>query len=847
MKTMMSCMALWLFLFSACQQVDENVRVTRDFNFNWKFARHNISDAQLPGFDDSQWRTIRLPHDWSVEEGFSQENTAGATAFLPGGIGWYRKSFKLSLSDKNKITRIEFDGIYTNSTVWINGTKLGFRPYGYIPFSYDLSPYLHFGDSTNVIVVKADRSAYVDCRWYPGSGIYRKVKLVTSNKIYIPQWGTFVTTPQVSKDKAQVNIVTQIKNEFDVAKDITLRTSIIDNNSDHVNIDAQMIKIEAFESTELLQNVSVETPKLWDTENPNLYTALSEIIIDGKVIDEYRTTFGIRKITYDAAKGFFLNGIQTEIKGVNLHHDGGLVGAAVPDGVWERRLTTLKQGGCNAIRTAHNPPSEAFLDLCDRMGFLVQDEAFDEFDNPKSKRHNFNQEKAEDVTTGYTEYFQQWQEKDIKAMVLRDRNHPSIIMWSIGNEIEWTYPRYGSSTGYWGGNKATPTTNYYLDAPPLSIEEMKNNFYSADSGMHNLAHTAQNLSAWVKELDTTRPVTANLVMPSIGHFSGYADALDIIGYSYRQVVYDYGHEHYPKKLILGTENFPRYHEWKDAHERDFIPGIFIWKGVGYLGESRSWPNHGGGTGLLNLAGFKNPAYHHFKSFWNDKEPSLYLTTQTIDKSPYTVSTTGNVIEKEKGWWRKQKWGWQNVNEYWNYTSGDSVMVEAYTSCEHVELFLNEKSMGIQKLNDNDDRVLKWCVPFTSGKLIAKGTMNDGSVIEEIIHTAGDPAMMSIISDKQNLKANSYDVAHIVVQLGDEQDYDVKHVQRRVTFNVEGDCRILGVDNGDGSNVEGFNSNTVMTYKGKCLMIIQANSSKGNISVTAQSEGMEDATIHLRLN
>ena len=835
-----------VLIFNACNKDRESPRTSQDFNFDWKFTRGEQIDAAQPGFDDSRWRDVRLPHDWSVEEPFTEAEGAGATAFLPGGIGWYRKTFFMPEDAADKKTWIEFDGVYNNSTVWLNGHELGHRPYGYIPFKYDLSPHLNYGEDANVIAVKADRTAFVDCRWYPGSGIYRNVKLVTVNEVHISYRGTFITTPEAGSEKALVKVQTLLRNDATEQVEVITKVTLRDPAGQVVGELEKIQVIPSGTTGDVDAKIDVENPKRWDTDHPNLYTATIQLISEDEVLDEQTITFGIRDIRFDSEEGFFLNGVNTLLKGVNLHHDGGLVGAAVPDGVWERRLRLLKEMGCNAIRTAHNPPSEAFLDLCDRIGFLVQDEAFDEFDNPKDKRNNFNQEKSEEVTRGYTEHFGEWAERDIKAMVLRDRNHPCIIMWSIGNEIEWTYPRYGGATGYWGGDRVRPDLNYYWDEPTLSIETMKRKFYAVDSGEQLLAPTAQKLADWIRELDTSRPVTANLVIPSVSHWSGYTDALDIAGYSYRQVLYDYGHNHYPEKMILGTENFPRWHEWKYVIDRPFIPGIFIWPGIGYMGESGRWPSHGGGGGLINLAGFKNPGFHHFKSFWND-EPYLYITTQTVERSPYQVnSESGNVEEKIPGWWKRQKWGWQDVNEYWNYREGQEIAIEAYTSCVSVELYLNERSLGVQKLGDQEDRILKWIVPYEDGTLTAKGTMPDGTEVIEEIRSAGEPSALRISADEMVLKADNYDVVHLVVQLEDSKGIPVKNMERRITFNIQGDCRLLCIDNGSSSNVEGFRSNTVMTYRGKCLLILQSNDSPGKITVTASADGMEDSSLRLEI-
>jgi hypothetical protein len=817
-----------------------------DFNFDWKFMRGDNPGAYEPGFDDSGWEEIRLPHDWSILEDFTTTEGAGPTAFLPGGIGWYRKTFRLPEAQKGLVAWIEFDGVYNNSTVWLNGHKLGDRPYGYAPFSYDLTDYLKDGNEANVIAVRVDRSAFIDSRWYPGSGIYRNVRMVTKRPVHIPQWGTVIRTPLVLPEKAEVKLTTTVRNQTGDAARVGISVRITDPDG---RLTAELqgtLEIESGGTGKFEDLLEIEGPRLWHPDHPHLYTADIRVMRAGKTLDWEKVVFGLRTIRFDPEEGFFLNGKTTEIRGVNLHHDGGLVGAAVPDGVWERRLKLLKEAGCNAIRTAHNPPSEAFLDLCDRIGFLVQDEAFDEWNNPKDKRNNFNQEKAEKVTRGYTHHFDEWAERDIKAMVRRDRNHPCIIMWSIGNEIEWTYPRYGAATGYWGSSRVRPDINYYWDEPPLPVDEMKRRFNSADSGRYQLAPTARKLADWIREEDLTRPVTANLVIPSVGHWSGYTDALDIVGYSYRQVVYDYGHRLYPDKMILGTENFPRWHEWKYASERPFIPGIFIWKGVGYLGEARNFPDHGGGSGLLNLAGFRNPAYHHFKSFWTD-EHCLYRTTQTVDKSTYKKDpVSGSVVEKEPDWWKRQKWGWQDVNEYWDYPSGEEIAVEAYTNCDRVELFLNGEPAGTQILGECEDRILKWIIPFREGTLTARGTMADGTIVEEEIRTTGGPSAVEIMVDKESLKADHYDVVHVVAHLVNLEGRPVKHEERRIRFKVEGDCRILGMDNGSSTNVEGFQSDEVMTYRGKCLLILQSNGVADEIRITASSAGLESETVNLRI-
>lgn len=837
--TRLTIFCLTLLVFS-CQK-EEKV-FSSDFNFDWKFHKGDIAEAINPDFNDSDWRDVRLPHDWSVEESFTQKEAAGATAFLPGGIGWYRKNFKMPASASDKITRINFDGVYNNSEVWINGQSLGKRPYGYIGFYYDLTPYLKYGDEINSIAVRADRSAYVDCRWYPGSGIYRNVKLETLNKLHIKEWGTFITTPEVSQDRAKVAVMNTVVNRNDVSKKAVVKTVIFNKEGASVASESSEVVLAAGESKDLEQILEVVHPKLWNTEIPNLYEAKISIIEDSTPLDEYATTFGIREIRYDAEKGFFLNGTKTVFKGVCLHHDGGLVGAAVPKGVWERRLKKLKEAGCNAIRTAHNPPSEEFLELCDEMGFLVQDEAFDEWDNPKDKRNNYNQEKAEEVTRGYTEHIHEWAEKDIKSMVLRDRNHPSIVMWSIGNEIEWTYPSYQSAAGYW---EEIEDVDYYYDEPPYSPKEIKQKFKEAEPDNYELAAMAQNLSKWVKEIDVSRPVTANLVIPSVSYFSGYTDALDVVGLSYRQSVYDYIPKLYPDKMVLGTENWAQWHEWKAVDENENIHGIFLWTGIFYMGESRKWPVKGSGSGLLDFAAYERPSYHLFKTLWNDT-PHVYMNTIALAESSYEL-VNGKVLSKRRNEKYIPMWGWQPYNEHWNYQEGEATVVEIFTNCKEVELFLNEKSLGKQMLADNnEDRIIKWQLPFSAGKLVARGTRDDGSSIDYILKTADQMGGISIQSDKQTLQADGYDVAHITVELVDENGIPFRTDDQEVEFEIDGDYRLLGVDNGANDNVQDIQTNRIITKNGRCLLIIQSNRTSGLIGIKAKSGLFSSETITINV-
>ena len=831
---------LLLLILPACKSTSQ-VSTATDFNRDWKFKLDEKKQWSSAEENDATWRTVHLPHDWSIELAPDSIKGEGATAYLLGGMGWYRKHF-VTTTQTDEITYLIFDGVYNNSEIFLNGKKIGERPYGYAPFYFDLTPFLKSEGEENILAVKVDRTRYADSRWYTGSGIYRNVELKTVPKIHVPIWGTFLTTPEVTAEKAKVNFKVKVVNGFSKnEKDLVLKYEIFDPSGKKVaEQESKPLVLSPAKEIELEANFEIKQAQLWDVESPQLYRAVATIFQQGKNLGAYPTTFGIRSFRFDTDKGFFLNGKNMKIKGVCLHHDGGLVGAAVPKAVWRRRLTTLKEGGCNAIRISHNPGSQEFLDLCDEMGFLVQDEFFDEWDFPKDKRRNMNEQSVDYITRGYTEHFQEWAERDLKNTVLAHRNHPSIFQWSIGNEIEWTYPRNKMATGFfdnmdWSGN-------YFWSQPPFSPEKIRQEYSQGKQLEYDIGTTAKKLAKWTKELDTTRPVIANCILPSASYESGYADALDIIGYSYRRVMYDYGKKHYPDLPIMGTENLGQYHEWKAIMERPFISGTFLWTGVDYLGESNnSFPKKATTSGLLDLAGFQKPSYHMMKSLWT-KKAHLYISTQSLGKSIYKIEAE-EVREKQEGAWEKALWSWHQVNEHWNYDNEEMVIVEIISNCTEVELFLNEKSLGKQKLADFADHIYKWAVPFAEGKLRARGFKN-GELVEEQIVTATEPLGFQVKIDKPTLAADGYDVAHVVVQLVDENQNPVRHLQKEITFTVTGAVKNLGVDNGSPSNVQPYQTNKIMTSNGRALLILQSTLKKGVAEIRVSGEGMKTAAAKI---
>lgn len=820
----------------------QKVEREADFNFDWKFTE--VSQTQLPQklpLDDKGWRTVRLPHDWSVEHSFSEE-LEGATGYLPGGVGIYQKTFKTPINPTEKSAFILFDGVYNNATFWLNGERLGENPYGYSPTYFELTDKLKTDGSDNVLTVHVDHSRYVDSRWYTGSGIYRNVKLVTVDKLHIPIWGTFLTTPEISDELARIKLEVKVNNDSKTTTPFVIATSIYDPSGQEVATASSEHVLKEEQSGAFTQALDVSTPELWDVDAPNLYKAVTSIKRAGRVIDRYTTPFGIRTIEFIADKGFFLNGKATHMRGVSLHHDGGLVGAAVPKGVWKRRLLALKEAGVNAIRTTHNPFSKEFLELCDELGFLVQNEFFDEFDYPKDKRLNKHERHDDYISRGYVEHFHKWGKSDLTRTMLRDRNHPSVVQWSIGNEIEWTYLNYREVTGYWDPSTDDVAGNFWGGQPKFTREEMKQRYLDSKKKEYVLAETAQQLSSWVRELDTTRPVTTNMIIPSVSLVSGYAEAVDIAGFSYRNVTIPWALKNFPETQITINENPGRWNDVLQVLQHPEIFSQFMWTGIDYMGERhQKWPEKSGWGDILDLAGFKRQGWNYFKSVWVN-EPHLSLGTLPLAQSGFKQDKlSGLPVAKSKA-----SYHWRNSNMHWNYQQGEPVLVEVTSNHSLVELFLNGESLGFRSMSEAPDRIMRWVVPFQAGTLTAKAGFKDQEIIAEM-ETADRPAGFSLDSDKTELMADGYDVAHITFQLRDEKGRPVKTENTQITFEIEGDARLLGVDTGAPDYVGDFQTNSLESSQGRALAIIQSNLSKGEVKVTAKAEGFAEQTVTIELN
>jgi beta-galactosidase len=784
-----------------------SAREIQNFNFNWKFIKGDFPGAEKNDFNDTGWRTLDLPHDWSIEGPFSKEWASG-TGYLPAGIGWYRKTFTVPSVLKNRKTYIYFDGIYNNSEVWINGKYLGKRPYGYISFQYDLSPYLNYGKE-NTIAVKVDHSKFGDSRWYTGSGIYRDVKLVTVSPVHIKLWGVSCSTPEVSAQKARLNIEVTVLNEL-----MSPATCIVSNyllsGKDTVVKVSRKISIDASGEKIVAQYVDVVKPKIWDVDDPNLYSLLT--VLEGKDIkDNLVTAVGFRSYIFDADKGFFLNGKNIKLKGICMHHDAGSLGSAVPRKEIERRLDLLKDLGCNAIRTSHNPFSSDFLELCDIKGFIVIDEAFDEWEHPKKKWiEGWN--KGTPGKDGYSSVFKEWATTDLRDFVLRDRNHPSVIMWSIGNEID--YPN-------------DPYTHRILntEANPQTWAKYDEKLPDAQ----RLGEVARELVAVVKKLDPTRPVTAGLASALMSNETGYADALDVAGYNYQEFRYIPDHQKYPKRPLYGSENGMTLEAWNAVADNDFIIGQFLWTGFEYLGEAGQYPVRHSTSGIIDLAGNKKPEFYFRQSLWSNK-PMVWLGTTN------RVTNAGPV----------NLWAHKRVDPVWNWNKDQLINVNAFTNCEEVELYLNGKSLGSRKLTDFKNRVIGWEVPFENGSLRAVARNNGREVSTYELKTTGNPVAISAKCDASVLKADRQDIVRIFVTINDEAGYTVYNAENEITCTLSGPVRIIGMEDANPGNTEDYKDNKQKAFHGKLLVYLQSLDKTEKGTITLSSPGLKGTVVNIDL-
>lgn len=819
-------LTLLVFLVLSCQEKEVKVIADLDFNTGWLFKKGENPNGESIRLDDSKWRKLNIPHDWAIEGPFDIKNNARNGGLPIDGIAWYRKHFTIEKGNENKRVSIEFDGVMDNSTVYINGHNVGNRHYGYIGFEYDLTPFIKFGED-NIVAVKLAPEVLSE-RWYSGAGIYRNVRLKINNAVHIPQWGTYITTPVVNSERATVRIEITIKNASETNKEAILETTLLDTENNRVATSTENFTLQKNSEGKQIQKFEVENPKLWDIGKPNLYKAVSKIIINGQVVDEFKSEFGIRHIEFKK-EGFYLNGKAVELNGVCMHHDLGPLGAAVNYRATERQMQIMQDMGANALRTSHNPPSLEQLQVCDRLGIVVIDEAFDEWKIPK-------------VPNGYSNYFDQWAEIDLRDMIKRDRNHPSVIMWSIGNEI---------------------------------LEQSKPDGWKTAKMLNDICH----------DEDNTRPTTAGFNYYPASFKNKLTNQIDIVGVNYKPSYYQEIREQNPNMIFYGSETSSQTstrgyydltldHEvkketnqvssydvivgppWAYSPDIEFAAqeanpdslGEFIWTGFDYLGEptpyggrdnssngywNDDWPSHASYFAPVDLCGFPKDRFYLYQSQWTIK-PMVHVLPH---------------------------WNWEGKE-------GENIPIYAYTNADEVELFVNGKSYGkkVKGIDLTDVHTeyrgfldsgygfkrgiykskyrLSWKVPYQPGSLKVIAYKDGKEVATKEIKTAGKPAKIKLIADRTEIDADGKDLSFVTVRIEDKHGNLCPNAENLVNFEITGSGVLEAVGNGNSASLESFKANFIKAFYGKCLAIIKSNEIAGSIKITANSDGLTSEIISI---
>ncbi len=816
---------LWGLLFLlvvsySCSMQQKNIP-DQSFNAEWLFQKGDPENAESAEFDDSDWRKLDLPHDWAIEGPFKKGSDLRTGGLPVAGTAWYRKHFKIEKSMSGKMVSVEFDGAMNNAKVWVNGSYVGERPFGYIGFEFDITPFVKFGEE-NVIAVRLNPED-IAARWYPGAGIYRNTRIKYNNPVHIPQYGTFITTPEISDARAKVNILTEIKNAEEIQKNGVLQTVIVDKNGNKVVTVTSDFYLPENSSEKVEQDVIIKNPELWHLNTPNLYTAISEVFLDGNVVDKYETEFGIRTIEFTPNDGFLLNGKRVQFQGVCMHHDLGPLGSAFNYRARERQMEIMKSMGVNALRTAHNPPEPEWLEICDRMGILVQVEAFDEWQLGK-------------VANGYNKHFDEWHEQDLREMIRRDRNHPSVIMWSIGNEI---------------------------------LEQNREDGWKLAKHLNDICH----------EEDNTRPTTAGFNYYPAPYKNKLAFHVDVVGLNYWPLQYKELKEKYPEMILYGSETSSQtssrgiYHlpiEAKERHETNQVSsydaivgppwayppdaefdalesepaslGEFIWTGFDYLGEPTpyagrdnttngrwtiDWPSRSSYFAPVDLAGFPKDRYYLYQSQWT-KEPMVHLLPH---------------------------WNWEGME-------GQKIPVFVYTNCDEAELFLNGKSMGKKVKGKDFTKIpaefhffekgmyktkyrLSWDVPYQAGELKVVAFKDGKAVVEKAVKTAGKPAKILLEADRSTIAADGLDLSFVTVTILDENDNICPMADNLVEFKIEGEGTLRAVENGDPTATTSYQASERAAFSGLCLAILKSTKNAGNVKLYATSKGLESSELSIK--
>ncbi|BAV05470.1 beta-galactosidase [Filimonas lacunae] len=765
---------------------------------SWKFALADDPEAALPGYNDKEWLHLNIPHDWSIAGQTSPDNPMkGAGGYFPAGIGWYRKAFTVPASWKGKKVAIYFEGVYMNAEVFINGKSLGKHPYGYTAFYYDLTPYLQ-SNAVNLLAVRVNNADQINSRWYSGSGIYRHVWLTITNPVHIAQWGIGVTTPEVTDVHAKVVVKTLVKNESDVAEKLEVVTQVLGKQQQQSVKTKTLLELPPHAQQTITQEVQVIKPRLWQPETPVLYQARVQVNKGGKAIDAQTIVFGIRSLQFTTQNGFQLNGKTIKLNGGCVHHDNGCLGAAAYDRAEERKAELLKAAGFNAVRTAHNPPSEAFLNACDKLGLLVIDEAFDGWRESKNKYD-------------YSLYFDEWSEQDVQSMVLRDRNHPSIICWSIGNEI---------------------------------IERKK----------PEAVTTARRLSQAVKAIDTTRPVTSAMTTwdKNWEMFDTLFAAHDVGGYNYQLHRALADHARVPSRIIMQTESYPKdaFFCWNMVQQYPYIIGDFVWTAMDYLGESgigryyypgepagehwekEFYPWHGAYCGDIDVTGWRKPISHYRDMLYNNKE-KLYMAVKEPNPHKGVIKTTLWAV-----WPTWESWTWPGYEN-------KPVEVEIYSRYPAVRLYLNNQLVAEKPTGKEQEYKAVIPVPYTSGVLKAVGIENGKEVNPVLLRTADKAAMITAVADRKVIHANGHDLSYVTVEIKDKQGVLQPNASHQLNFTITGPGEIAGVDNGDLKDICLYVANTRKAWHGRAMVVIKSKTTAGAIRLKVEGEGLKTTELTVK--
>ena len=798
-------------------------------NANWHFHLGHNEDAATQNQLGRSWHRVQLPHDWSVKQPLSP-TLASATGYLPGGIGWYRKNVTIPQEDNGQKLYIYFEGVYNRSEVFVNGKSVGKRPNGYISFSYDITPYIKYGEE-NTIAVKVDHSQNADSRWYTGSGIYRDVWLVRANPVHLEPWGVYAY-PEVKKNRGTLHVQVAMHNESDASATLSILNELVGPNGDVVAKKTTKATLAGGVRDEIQTTLDVKNPQLWNLEHPTLYTLRTRILQGNQQIDESEIKTGFRTFTFDPDKGFALNDQWMKMKGVCIHHDAGVLGAEVYPEVWRRRLLALKELGVNAIRTSHNPQAPSLYALCDELGLLVMNEAYDEWEYPKRKwLEGWN------VGTpgfqGSYDFFEEWGEKDLEDMVKRDRNHLSIFAWSIGNEVD--YPNDPYSHPVLDGSSESEFTQpifggYKKDAPDAM----------------RLGTIAKRLAAVVRKYDSSRPVTAGLAGVAMSNETAYPGALDIAGYNYTESLYQQDHERYPARVIYGSENRHDMGAWKAVRDNEHIFGQFLWTGIDYLGESGRWPSRGFYSGLLDFAGFTKPRGYFRQSLWSEK-PMAYLGTYPLQGGGAATDVWSR-LETEQGQ-RKDQAPSMDAWPIWNYQEGQQIRVVCYTNAKKARLELNGKVVGTTKEYNDEHGIIHWDIPYAAGKLEVVGLdADDQEITRYYIQSSKRPQAIQVLPSSTTTIQAKDGVAQIELQIIDENGLPVLLAEDEITCQLAGNGRLLGMEAGNNSDMGDYTDNKQRAYHGKMIVYIHANGERGEqIVARFTAPWLKAADVEIKLH